>query len=78
MQTDNDVDKKRHIEKKKLHQISEAFADRTGLEPATSAVTGRHSNQLNYRSKVEIGGANLQLFYCFQRIRKIKTQITLN
>ena len=27
-----------------------AFADRTGLEPATSAVTGRHSNQLNYRS----------------------------
>ncbi len=28
----------------------ELFADRTGLEPATSAVTGRHSNQLNYRS----------------------------
>jgi hypothetical protein len=28
------------------------FADRTGLEPATSAVTGRHSNQLNYRSFV--------------------------
>ncbi len=27
------------------------FADRTGLEPATSAVTGRRSNQLNYRSK---------------------------
>ena len=26
------------------------YADRTGLEPATSAVTGRHSNQLNYRS----------------------------
>jgi hypothetical protein len=26
------------------------WADRTGLEPATSAVTGRHSNQLNYRS----------------------------
>ncbi len=25
-------------------------ADRTGLEPATSAVTGRRSNQLNYRS----------------------------
>ena len=29
------------------------FADRTGLEPATSAVTGRHSNQLNYRSSVD-------------------------
>ena len=28
-----------------------SVADRTGLEPATSAVTGRHSNQLNYRSK---------------------------
>src|SRR4051794_36392829 len=27
-------------------------ADRTGLEPATSAVTGRHSNQLNYRSRI--------------------------
>ena len=25
------------------------LAGRTGLEPATSAVTGRHSNQLNYR-----------------------------
>ena len=26
-------------------------AVRTGLEPATSGVTGRHSNQLNYRTK---------------------------
>ena len=26
------------------------MADRTGLEPATSGVTGRHSNQLNYQS----------------------------
>ena len=25
-------------------------AERTGLEPATSGVTGRRSNQLNYRS----------------------------
>ena len=30
-------------------------ADRTGLEPATSAVTGRHSNQLNYRSLIKDG-----------------------
>lgn len=30
--------------------FNEIYADRTGLEPATSAVTGRHSNQLNYRS----------------------------
>ena len=28
------------------------MAERTGLEPATSDVTGRRSNQLNYRSKI--------------------------
>jgi hypothetical protein len=27
------------------------FAGWTGLEPATSAVTGQHSNQLNYQPK---------------------------
>ena len=32
------------------------MAERTGLEPATPGVTGRYSNQLNYRS--EIWGAN--------------------
>ena len=26
------------------------MAEWTGLEPATSAVTGQHSNQLNYHS----------------------------
>ena len=26
------------------------MAERTGLEPATTGVTGRYSNQLNYRS----------------------------
>jgi hypothetical protein len=39
--------------KKKLQAIEfkrKNMADRTGLEPATSGVTGRHSNQLNYRS----------------------------
>ena len=29
------------------------MAERTGLEPATPGVTGRYSNQLNYRSTVE-------------------------
>ena len=29
----------------------------TGLEPATSAVTGRHSNQLNYHRTIK--GKNL-------------------
>ena len=28
------------------------LAERTGLEPATPGVTGRYSNQLNYRSAV--------------------------
>ena len=27
------------------------MAVRTGLEPATSCVTGRHSNQLNYQTQ---------------------------
>ena len=30
------------------------MAVRTGLEPATSCVTGRHSNQLNYRTNDEV------------------------
>ena len=30
------------------------MAVRTGLEPATSCVTGRHSNQLNYRTIYKI------------------------
>jgi hypothetical protein len=30
----------------RMHKL----AERTGLEPATSYVTGRRSNQLNYRS----------------------------
>jgi hypothetical protein len=41
-------------EKKKGPNKSDPFslmlAERTGLEPATPGVTGRYSNQLNYRS----------------------------
>ena len=37
-----------------LYQLSyrgiKKMATRRGLEPLTSAVTGRHSNQLNYRA----------------------------
>ncbi len=29
------------------------LAERTGLEPATPGVTGRYSNQLNYRSAAD-------------------------
>ena len=32
--------------------LEEKMAERTGLEPATPGVTGRYSNQLNYRSTV--------------------------
>jgi hypothetical protein len=40
------------------------MADRTGLEPATSGVTGRHSNRLNYRSEQSfnamVGGTGVE------------------
>ena len=39
------------------------MAVRTGLEPATSCVTGRHSNQLNYRTMCDI-----KSFGCGDRI----------
>jgi hypothetical protein len=34
------------------------MAERTGLEPATPGVTGRYSNQLNYRSAPKLSMAN--------------------
>ena len=34
------------------------MAERTGLEPATPGVTGRYSNQLNYRSDESEGGSS--------------------
>ena len=37
------------------------LAERTGLEPATSGVTGQHSNQLNYRSTLSNCTAMLNL-----------------
>src|SRR6185436_7034559 len=40
-------------------KTSSTLADRTGLEPATSAVTGRHSNQLNYRSSLPAALASM-------------------
>ena len=36
------------------------MAVRTGLEPATSCVTGRHSNQLNYRTRLRGQDLNLR------------------
>ncbi|VXD12099.1 hypothetical protein MARINOS108_10858 [Marinoscillum sp. 108] len=37
------------------------FAVWTGLEPATSCVTGRHSNQLNYHTVCSIALQNYTL-----------------
>ena len=44
------------------------MAERTGLEPATPGVTGRYSNQLNYRSissHVRISDRKHENFDCF-------------
>ena len=43
------------LDKNKLQLVKELvfFAVRTGLEPATPGVTGRYSNQLNYRTIVQ-------------------------
>jgi hypothetical protein len=43
-----------YLKRKKARQVgpfSLILAERTGLEPATPGVTGRYSNQLNYRSR---------------------------
>ena len=34
--------------------LGEKLAEWTGLEPATSGVTGQHSNQLNYHSALDL------------------------
>ena len=39
-----------YIQKKGFSFLKPFFAVRTGLEPATPGVTGRYSNQLNYRT----------------------------
>jgi len=36
------------------------MAERTGLEPATPGVTGRYSNQLNYRSVIGLDRLTIQ------------------
>ncbi len=43
-------DIKKGVSRNEIHPY--LMAERTGLEPATTGVTGRYSNQLNYRSKM--------------------------
>jgi hypothetical protein len=50
--------------KKRRNHVSTKFTNYlvavwTGLEPATSCVTGRHSNQLNYQTKLRGQDLNL-------------------
>ena len=50
-----------------LYQLSYRgiMATRRGLEPLTSAVTGRHSNQLNYRAIIMVGANGIEpLTFC--------------
>lgn len=58
------------------YKASYLFADRTGLEPATSAVTGRHSNQLNYRSLL-VGGAKIGEFSIHSKTKLLGFKIFL-
>ena len=46
-------------ESEKLIKATLKVAQRTGLEPATPGVTGRYSNQLNYRCIV-VGGNGIE------------------
>ena len=41
--------------KPQLSGLISVMAERTGFEPATPGVTGRYSNQLNYRSAIPFG-----------------------
>ncbi len=54
-------DKGAAIVSRRAHRAQSALAERTGLEPATPGVTGRYSNQLNYRSAAVCKTSVLQL-----------------
>jgi hypothetical protein len=49
-----------------LKSVEALLAEWTGLEPATSCVTGRHSNQLNYHSVWD--GKYSQILYLHKRL----------
>lgn len=46
--------------------IIRIFAVWTGLEPATSCVTGRHSNQLNYQTGA-LSGCKYNGVFCIDK-----------
>ncbi len=52
------------------------MARRTGLEPATSGVTGRYSNQLNYRRNLNNGGRYKTRTYDIHLVRVALYQLS--
>lgn len=58
---------------KRLLILLSPLAVRTGLEPATSGVTGRHSNQLNYRTirffALRLLGGECFVLFCDAKVR---------
>jgi hypothetical protein len=52
-----------------------ALAGATGLEPATSDVTGRRSNQLNYAPDISLGVMSSE---CRVNLKKIPIKNSLN
>ncbi len=53
------------------------LAERTGLEPATPGVTGRYSNQLNYRSSF-LHSHPQDLVHALQALRHFYYETPLN
>jgi hypothetical protein len=52
-----------------LHGLEEKMARVTGLEPATSGVTGRHSNRLSYTRALRRRRPEMPFSTCFEMAR---------
>ena len=60
-----------------LFESKSLCAVRTGLEPATSAVTGRHSNQLNYRTNSSSFESGVQIYIFFLKHKNFFENISI-
>ncbi len=60
----------------KVLELLDFMAERTGLEPATPGVTGRYSNQLNYRSAaVNFFTTHYNQTPCLSKQQRLKTGV---